>query len=153
MQNPQEAWLAETRARRLGSGVVEIDGRSYEYDVLPASFVPVVPYFVLYPFGERLFISEQVAERYRASFCASEVRNFILQRSGIVEHFRMAVEQEIAGVPADDAVDYLTMRMLSFESLLGPIGKSLVPEYFDQIAECRDLFKNKLAGLMSLTKH
>ena len=152
MLNPQEAWLAATRAQSIGSGTIEIDGASYEYDVLPASFVPGVPYFVLYPFGERLFISEQVAERYRAAFCASEVRNFLMQRSGVSDHFEQAVELELRYVSADDAVDYLTMRMLSFESLLQPV-ENMLPGYLDEITACRDMFKNKLAGLMSLTKH
>jgi hypothetical protein len=152
MQNPQEAWLASTRAQSLGSGIVEVNGTTYEYDVLPASFIPEVPYFVLFPFGERLFISEQVAERYRAAFCASEVWNCLLQSSGAINHFEQAVEHELSYVPANDAVDYLMMRMLCFESLLSPVA-SLLPAYSEQIIACRDIFKHKLEGMMSLTKH
>ena len=152
MQNPQDAWLASTRALSLYSGTVEIDGKPYEYDVLPASFVPEVPYFVLFPFGERLFISEQVAERYRAAFCASEILSCILQQSGASDHFEQAVEHELTYVPKGDAVDYLTMRMYTFESLLKPVAM-LLPEQLEEITACRDMFRNKLASMMSLSKH
>ncbi len=152
MQNQKEAWFTATRAQSIHSGVVEIDGTPYEYDVLPATFVPAVPHFVLFPFGERLFISEQVAERYRAAFCASEIRSCLLQKSGVSDHFEQAVEHELTYVPAGDAADYLTMRMLMFESLLEPLAHAM-PEYLSEITGCRDMFKKKLASIMSLTKH
>lgn len=153
MQKPEDSWLARTRAQSIGSGVVHIDGASYEYDVLPASFLPAVPYFVLFPFGERLFISEQVQERYRTGFCSCEVRSHRLKNSGTEDHFKQAVEMELEFVAPEDVVDYLTMRMHSFQSLLGSIAHMLAPAYTAQVTACRDLFRSKLETLTSITQH
>lgn len=136
--------IARARADAIETGRVEIDGETYEYDVVPALFVATVPYFVMYPLGERLLISEQVPLRYRTGFCSSEVRHF-----GKGDSYTMAeaIEQELAFIDPDDAVDYLTMRMLSFDATIKRTSHGLLPKYTAQLESARDAFKRKISEL------
>ncbi|MEK7854663.1 MAG: hypothetical protein AAB288_01120, partial [Acidobacteriota bacterium] len=95
-----EDFIEKAKAAKIGSDSVNIDGKRYAYDILPASHEPNVPYFAGNPEGY-LFISEQVPWKFRKAVLAHEVKCTAIREAGITPYCVCAFEQELKFVPGD----------------------------------------------------
>lgn len=131
-----EDYIANAKAAKIGSDSVNIDGTRYNYDILPVSHEPNVPYFVGYP-SEYLFISAQVPEKFRKAVLAHEVKCDALRKSGAKHYCANAFEQELKFVPGDIA-EYLSMRRTMFDALLTYYKDSDNKDFLAEITRTRD---------------
>ncbi len=132
--------VRRAKAAKTGSGTLELDGKQYEYDILPASFEPSIPGFAGTVQGY-VFISEEVPEHFRTAVISHEIR--CRAKVGVPSHCVTAFGEELKFVTRDRR-EYLEMRLRSFEALLLARASS-AKSYLDELTRTRDRIKQLLS--------
>lgn len=113
-----DEFITKAKASAIGHGTIEMIGRKYSYDILPADFEPRVPYFVGYPKGEYFFLSAEVPQDFREALLRHELWCHRQKERGDTEHCRHAAVYELIYVPKDRFKEYYEMRIKMFDALL-----------------------------------